>query len=78
MITYFVRAGDDTLAQLNNKAALEDAARLFDLEEQQFNQNLPMYAEKEQFLADLHASQCIVLRGGTGIGKTSSSLNYLA
>ena len=69
MITYFVKAGDDALLQLNNKATMEDAARLFDVEQQQFDQNLPMYAQKEEFLTALQAAQCIVLRGGTGVGE---------
>ena len=68
MIAYFCKAGDATLLKLTDKAALEDVARLFAVEQQQFNQSLPMYAQKEELLAALHNSQCIVLKGGTGIG----------
>lgn len=69
MIAYFCKAGDATLLKLTDKEGLEDVARMFGVEQQQFNQSLPMYAQKEDFLAALHTAQCIVLKGGTGIGK---------
>ena len=61
--------GDVFLLKLSDKATLEESARLFGLEQQQFSQKLPMYAQKEEFLAALLAAQCIVLKGGTGIGQ---------
>lgn len=44
--------------------------RKFDIERQQFEQKLPMYARKGQFLHLLRHHQAVVLKGGTGIGKT--------
>lgn len=44
--------------------------RKFDIERQQFEQKLPMYARKGQFLQLLRHHQAVVLKGGTGIGKT--------
>ena len=69
MIDYFCRAGSQALAKLNDKHTLEETARIFSIEQQQFKQGLPMYAQKAEFLAALANAQCIVLRGGTGIGK---------
>ena len=44
--------------------------RKFDIEFQQFEQKLPMYAKKGHFLHILRHNQAVVLKGGTGIGKT--------
>lgn len=57
------------LPRLNNKHDVELVASQFSIEHQQFKHCLPMYAQKEEFLAKLQSAQCIVLRGGTGIGK---------
>ena len=57
------------LPRLNNKYDVEPVARHFSIEHQQFKQGLPMYAEKEDLLAKLQSAQCVVLKGGTGIGK---------
>ncbi len=72
MINYLCKAGDNALPKLNDKYALEHVARQFSIEHQQFKQGLPMYAQKQEFLDMLHAAQCVVLRGGTGIGKSPS------
>lgn len=69
MINYFCKAGDAMLPRLNNKHDVELVASQFSIEHQQFKHGLPMYAQKEEFLAKLQSAQCIVLRGGTGIGK---------
>ena len=70
MINYFCKAGDSALSKLNDKYAVEHVARQFSIEHQQFKQGLPMYAQKQEFLDLLHSAQCVVLRGGTGIGKS--------
>lgn len=70
MINYFCKAGDNALPKLNDKYALEHVARQFSIEHQQFKQGLPMYAQKQEFLDLLHSAQCVVLKGGTGIGKS--------
>ena len=64
------------MSQLGNKGTLEETARLFSIEQQQFKQGLPMYAQKAEFLAHLQSpEQCIVLRGGTGIGELTLPSN---
>ena len=45
-------------------------SRLVQLESQQFEHGLPMYARKDEFIRLISNAQAIVLKGGTGIGKT--------
>lgn len=77
MINYFCKAGDAMLPRLNNKHDVELVASQFSIEHQQFKHGLPMYAQKEEFLAKLQSAQCVVLRGGTGIGNDEEALLYL-
>lgn len=69
MIDYFCQTSDALKAQLHDDTALDSITAQFMLEHTQFQQGLPMYARKEEFLSLLCKSQCIVLIGGTGIGK---------
>ena len=50
--------------------ALVRARALFKREQQQFEQGLPMFARKRQFLDLVTAHQAMILKGGTGVGKT--------
>jgi HrpA-like RNA helicase/O-acetyl-ADP-ribose deacetylase (regulator of RNase III)/endonuclease/exonuclease/phosphatase family metal-dependent hydrolase len=48
----------------------ERCKHMFERELEQFHHGLPMYSRKEEFLDLLENNQAIVLKGGTGIGKT--------
>ena len=69
MIDYFDKQMQAMLPQLHDQSFIERNAKLFELEAMQFHKNLPVYARKEEFLRYLQSSQCLVLKGGTGIGK---------
>jgi hypothetical protein len=43
--------------------------RLFELEQKQYGQALPMYAFKKQFIESLQSANGLVVEGGTGVGK---------
>jgi hypothetical protein len=76
MSTYFIGCCDKCLHALDSMSLSSDdkifvgMTRKFELELQQYNQKLPMYARKEEFLSLATQNQAVVLKGGTGIGKT--------
>lgn len=51
-----------------NKAGLDRVHTLFQLESLQFQQALPMYAVKPDFLSLLKQKQCVVLTAAAGTG----------
>ncbi|KAK9797437.1 hypothetical protein WJX73_004192 [Symbiochloris irregularis] len=71
MVTVFTDAADAYLAQLRGASVdLAEIQSLFHHELTQFERKLPTYARKQDFLKLLHVNQGIVLKGGTGIGKS--------
>lgn len=68
MVDYFCQVGNEMLLDLKHEGDVEPIAELFKHEHIQFQQGLPMYARKEEFLS-LQSAQCTVLVGGTGIGE---------
>lgn len=49
--------------------------RKFKLEQIQFDHKLPMYARKKEFLRMIRDNQAVVVKGGTGTGKTLMCLS---
>ena len=69
MVDYFVQVCDTMSAGLSQANAAGRHSK-FEHEVQQFTHKLPMYGRKAEFLEDLSQCQTLILRGGTGIGKT--------
>jgi hypothetical protein len=69
MTRYFIRFCERLNPQINpSNVMFYD--KQFKLELQQYEGKLPMYAYKEEFLGDMSRNQMMILKGGTGIGKT--------
>ena len=62
--------GNLHVATLLNSMGNTILKHMFERETEQFQHGLPMYARKEEFLDLFENNQAIVLKGGTGIGKT--------
>lgn len=77
MIDYFCQTTKSMRSKLHEEAAVDRTASAFALEHIQFQQGLPMYARKEEFLSQLQSAQCIVLVGGTGIGELHKTFGVL-
>lgn len=69
MIDYFVKVCDEMTVGLTEANALGRNAK-FDIEIQQFTHKLPMYGRKGEFLDHMKSCQTLILKGGTGIGKS--------
>jgi hypothetical protein len=69
MVDHFVKRCDALLENLSESNVIL-RERLFFLELQQFDHQLPMYSRKAEFVDSLNTNQALVLKGGTGIGKT--------
>ena len=72
MLSYFQGMCTTFLSDMKTnatKAGLDRILRLFQLESVQFQQAMPMYAVKPDFLALLQQKQCIVLKAAAGTGN---------
>jgi HrpA-like RNA helicase/O-acetyl-ADP-ribose deacetylase (regulator of RNase III) len=69
MIDYYGKRCDHFCEKVDrNNAILLDRMQV--AEKQQFDHSLPMFARKEEFIDLLNRHQALLLKGGTGIGKT--------
>ncbi|XP_004364710.1 hypothetical protein CAOG_01842 [Capsaspora owczarzaki ATCC 30864] len=78
MLKYFAKCCTGFLGRLAADPQLAGKlTRLFRLELQQFKLALPMYAHKEEFINTIRANQTLILKGGTGTGKTVQAPQWL-
>lgn len=76
MMSYFQQMCASLLGDMTTHATtagLDQLHRLFQLELLQFQQAMPMYAFKPDFLALLKQKQCIVLKAAAGTGNCPES-----
>lgn len=69
MVDVFVSLSNSLANGLNAQNVLR-RRKLFELEQIQFEKKLPMYGYKNEFVQKLNHSQTLVVKGGTGIGKS--------
>ena len=69
MTAYFISVCESLMRDMNTSNVMFLMKR-FKLEAQQFAAKLPMYAYKQEFIDAMSQNKMMILKGGTGIGKT--------